>query len=1091
MAGRLDVFWSDRLELLAEGLFACWEEGTSDDPFARICIVVGDMSTRDWLKRHFLLRHRPGKRRILANVDFKPLAEFVNDWLAAMTGGDGKRRNPGEHPYSRGVMAWRIDAILRVHADDPDLAVLANYVAGPDGAGCEKRRFELATRLAQMYDDYLGSRHQVLVDWERALPGGRDRWQAALYRLLVAEDGETYARDYATVLDGDADAARAFGNGFCRYDAVHVFDVASAPSPYLRMLQKISQVLPVLFWNFNPSRAYWLDDPARRERKRLFARRLAEALQRGGTLPEPDDEQMFETPEAKLLGALATGARGVLSAQLDMDENGCQWLGDPAAPDFSSLRAVSAEVHACHSPRRELESARDALHRFFAGHPDARLGDALVLCTDWAAYSPLVEPVFGSPGSSGAAIPVSLARGVREETPIVRSFKDLLAFRDNRFEVDAVFALLAVPAIRARFSIDPDGVSTLREMVRASAIRWGYDDADVQAAVGLPGQTAGFAFTWRRGLDRFVLDALYGPRADARELVDAGALGRLLPVGQVESERARLVGALNAFVRQLARLRAFLRDRHGAETWRRRLLETIDDFYAPEKDELPELASLRRAVDSAVNAIVIAKRVSKCGIDGVSGELMCENVLAGVKLESRRLPAEGDAVHFAPLQIGSAVPARFVWICGLSDGAFPRMEYRPSFDLIGRHPTWFDVCGRERDTLSLLKAALGARDVLAFSYVGRDVRSNEKLPAAVPLMDLLDWFRASGKEVPRYDHPLQAYSARYFAAQEDAASPLPPNYSAADRAVAAALREKARAAAAVAADGGLAPFVLAPSGETRIAVDELARFYARPHRFLARERLGVRLSRPEYDRLEAVDELVPVLPGDLACDILLRGSGERDVAREAERLTEEGHPFSAAALAEAIAARAEETAACRQRPLRFTKSENEGFECVDMTVTEAFVRFEEAAVPVDYGVRLDVDGHPVVLNGVRPEIPLNVSPAGQRTHVFFFSPYSDIYPALYVDAWIRHLAGHAAGGAFVTVLFCAKDGPARTFRPVDGARARELLAEIVRQATRPMVCDPVAARNAKKDELPAEFAAVVDGYKAQIVSTRGKRRGDA
>ena len=108
MGTPLRVFWSDRLEELADRLFAAWEgraparpdSATPDgksvrDPFFRICVVVGDLSTRNWLQRHFLLHRKPGYRRILANIDFKPLAEFVNDWLAAETHGkDGAHRRP-------------------------------------------------------------------------------------------------------------------------------------------------------------------------------------------------------------------------------------------------------------------------------------------------------------------------------------------------------------------------------------------------------------------------------------------------------------------------------------------------------------------------------------------------------------------------------------------------------------------------------------------------------------------------------------------------------------------------------------------------------------------------------------------------------------------------------------------------------------------------------------------------------------------------------------------------------------------------------------------------------------------------------------
>ena len=125
----LKVNWSDRLENLAEGLFDQWESVESRNPFSRVCIVVDDMATRNWLQHYFLFRRKSGKRKILANIEFKPLPEFVNDWLAAQVHGtDAEERRPSDHPYAKNVMAWRIDSILRRQDLDDRLDVLKSYI---------------------------------------------------------------------------------------------------------------------------------------------------------------------------------------------------------------------------------------------------------------------------------------------------------------------------------------------------------------------------------------------------------------------------------------------------------------------------------------------------------------------------------------------------------------------------------------------------------------------------------------------------------------------------------------------------------------------------------------------------------------------------------------------------------------------------------------------------------------------------------------------------------------------------------------------------------------------------------------------------
>ena len=1078
----LKVLWSDRLEALAERLFGEWENAPARDPFARMCIVVGDMSTRNWLQSYFLLHRRPGCRRILANIDFKPLPELVNDWLAAMCGKDGERRNPSEHPYAKNVLAWRINAILKDQAQNPDLAVPLAYVRRAKDAVADRRRFELSMRLAELFDDYLSARYQMLANWEAGrLPSGPERWQAALYRLLAQEAPGTYTRDYARALGVGSDPQTAFANGFPRYTAIHVFDVAFAPWPYLQMLRKMSSVVPTTFWNFNPSRDYWLDDATKKEAQREWARTVLAALQNGEVPPESTPENMFESPDARLLGALAGGARGVLAAQLDLAEGDCDWVGDEDAEAFASLRSVVPEVHVCHSPRRELEVARDALHRFFDEVPDARPSDALVLCTDWSTYAPLVPSVFGAGGEGG--IPFTLDGGVQETTPVTHSLEELLAFRTNRFEVSAVFSLLGVPAIGARFGIDADGLSVLREMVRENNIHWGYDDADVNDILAVTSPGANYPFTWRRGLDRFVADALIGPREDSEALVDVGALGRFRPCGSVEAERARLVGALNAFVTALANFRELLKKPHSIEEWRDRLVSAIDEFYQGDDETNDELSGLRRAVMSATGDALVARAVGRGASrnDPVPGDVMCAAVLAAVKAGVRRVSSPGDSVRVAPLMIGSAVPARFVWVCGLSDGVFPRAEHRPAFDLIGRHPTLFDATVRERDALALLKAAMGARERLALSYVGRNVRSNEEMPPAVPLTDLVEWFEASKQEVKRFQHPLQAYSPRYFTAAERPEQALPPSYSSVNHDAAAALTA-ARDDSAAALE--VAPFAYVSVGDTVIEVDDLADFYSRPNYFLARNRLAVNLSRPGYDDLEDEDSLEASLPKELKRTLLLRGADAVDVDEEAERLVESGITMDSDELAAAVKGEGDSGEAYRARRLKYKKAESDGFTCADKTAAEALVAWEDGAESVPYHVELDVEGHHVVLTGCRHEIKLNVLPDGQLAHVFAFSDYSKIYDSTKIGAWVRHVAGHAAGGdGFVTAMMCTKDEPVRTFRPLPQAESREILARMVAQAMKSLPLDFATALNGG-DELPPEFAEALGDFAGRIISSR-------
>ena len=177
----------------------------------------------------------------------------------------------------------------------------------------------------------------------------------------------------------------------------------------------------------------------------------------------------------------------------------------------------------------------------------------------------------------------------------------------------------------------------------------------------------------------------------------------------------------------------------------------------------------------------------------------------------------------------------------------------------------------------------------------------------------------------------------------------------------------------------------------------------------------------------------------------------------------------------------------RQRPLKYKKAESDGFACADKTAAAALVYWQDEAEPVTYHVDLEIDGRRVTVNGFRREVKLNVVPDGQRGHVFEFSQYGEIYDSTKIGAWIRHVAGHAAGGDFVTAMMCMKDGPVRTYRPIPQTEAMALLEKMVVQAMKPMTFDYACAVAGGGDSLPDDFAEAVGDYGSRIISSYGKK----
>ena len=118
----------------------------------------------------------------------------------------------------------------------------------------------------------------------------------------------------------------------------------------------------------------------------------------------------------------------------------------------------------------------------------------------------------------------------------------------------------------------------------------------------------------------------------------------------------------------------------------------------------------------------------------------------------------GD-LTFSTLVPMRSVPHRVVCLLGLDDGAFPRTTVADSDDLLAAAPRVGDRDARSEDRQLLLDALLAATETLVVTWAGRDVRTNEDRPPAVPvdeLLDVIDRTVASPDERPPAHAPHHA-----------------------------------------------------------------------------------------------------------------------------------------------------------------------------------------------------------------------------------------------------------------------------------------------------------------------------------------------
>src|SRR5262245_24341399 len=171
----LHLHRSNRTEALLEAL-ARLVESPLDDPFAAECIVVQGKGMERWLSMQ--LARRLG---IWANPSFPFPRRLIGAVMGAVL---GEPEDTGS-AYEPDAMTWGIAGRLPGLLARTAFAPLRGYLDDDENG---RKRFQLAERIASVFDQYVVYRPEMILSWER--PG--DDWQSILWSDLVAEHGATH-----------------------------------------------------------------------------------------------------------------------------------------------------------------------------------------------------------------------------------------------------------------------------------------------------------------------------------------------------------------------------------------------------------------------------------------------------------------------------------------------------------------------------------------------------------------------------------------------------------------------------------------------------------------------------------------------------------------------------------------------------------------------------------------------------------------------------------------------------------------------------------------------------------------------------------
>ncbi|WP_369789841.1 exodeoxyribonuclease V subunit gamma [Rouxiella sp. WC2420] len=752
------VYHSNQLDLLKMLTTSLIEGRPLDNPFEQEVILVQSPGMAQWLQME--LAQSFG---IAANIAFPLPATFIWDMFTKVLPGI-----PKESAFSKDAMTWKLMWLLPGKLEQPEFAPLQHYLTDDR----DKRKIhQLAARVADLFDQYLVYRPEWLKTWQQGSLVDEEldasqQWQAPLWRALCEytqelEQPEWHRANLYERFIQALNKAAVCPDGLPK--RVFICGISALPPVYLQALQALGKHIDIHLMFTNPCQYYWGDIQNYAFLARLQSRKRRHYLEKSesGLFRDPalaeqlfneDGEQNLSNPLLASWGKLGRDHMYLLSQvdgiqevhafvdvgnetllhaiqqdMLDLEDQAVIGMTAETLNSSETKRILQASdnsvsVHLCHSPQREVEVLHDNLLAMMEHDPDLTPRDIIVMVADIDAYAPYIQAVFGN-APKERYLPFAISdRKASQSHPALQAFISLLDLPLSRFTSEQVLALLEVPALATRFSIDEDGLRLLRQWVGESGIRWGLDDDNVrELALPATGQ-----HTWHFGLTRMLL----GYAMDSR----AGDWQGVLPYDESTGLAAELAGHLAELLMQLSQWRIRLSQARSLTDWLPVCHELLMTFFSPEGETEVALALIEQQWQKVLNQGVAARYPDDVPISILRDELAS-------RLDQERISQRflAGPINFCTLMPMRSIPFKVVCLLGMNDGVYPRTLPPLGFDLMAKQVKRGDRSRRDDDRYLFLEAILSAQNQLYISYISRSIQDNSVRYPSVLVSELLEY----------------------------------------------------------------------------------------------------------------------------------------------------------------------------------------------------------------------------------------------------------------------------------------------------------------------------------------------------------------
>jgi exodeoxyribonuclease V gamma subunit len=803
------AYQSDRVEDLVERLIVELERdedrrssSARDRLFLEHLVVIPTRNLETYLTLEIAAR-----RGVATGVRFVTIQRLLSDLLPVDDAGEPRVEILDQASLTRLMVSVLSDETLLAEPEMrpvrdflyPDLAVDEDH---------ERRRFQLAFRVARLFEDYGYSRRSLLDRWGEGKSGldeiygaqnvtdahrEIEAWQRRAWQALFGDDG-VLERDDTTYMTLPA-AIYAFADELSWPEVTHVFGQSYLPRFFrdLFSTQTYEESRQINFYVMNPCLEHWShgvagdrdEDPvfdilgdssllsgdeypmalelwgrAGRDFQRLLDEVTYDRVDLGRR-DERDDDTLLRCFQA-MIRDLKTDREVFIDRDVPIDESLHFW----------SMPGIQRECEAIASEIWELVTTRE----------DLRFNDIAVVVqpAERTVYQSHLRAAFERTGG----IPCNVIDVAGEQrSPFLEAARLLLDLPLGSFRRRELLSLLVHPCVLLKYP-------------EVSATDWMHwcDELNIFQAAGREDLAGTYLqeerFTWEQGLRRLVLGSFMSHPPDERPEPFAlnGEEALVLETGH---EKMESVGTFVGLVEDLIQgARAVRGHRRSLARWMEHFRDEITRHLRPRdrREERTRMRLLGRLQEIADGDL--------CP-DDVVGYRTAFDFAATAMSEMEETLGQylADGVVISAFKPMRPIPFEVVFVTGLGENRFPAPDPPEMLDLRQIRSRMHDVNPRHRDLYLFLETLMSTRSRLYLSWVGRHGITGDALEPASVVYQLqemilsmtpldeehrsLEVREALRRRVAVVEHPLRRYHESYFPELfgEEGAQALPNHHA--------------------------------------------------------------------------------------------------------------------------------------------------------------------------------------------------------------------------------------------------------------------------------------------------------------------------